>query len=329
MKTGSFFIAALALLLLAGCATTSVNMWVQRPAEINLHDFPQIAVGDIQTTFHPRSHAYDIREAFTAKLLKSDYFDAVLDRDYLESILLEHYVAWSGEVDDSAAWQLGELLGASALVHGRITKDEYREDLSHKESTRKDKQGNPYQVTEYTRKGEYWLKVNVRVIDTRTSEILGLKELSAYHNSSDSAENKEPGPIDVEHLYQLCLGDITTQFIRLVAPWRQAVQSDYERDKKYLPELDLARKHIINGRTGTALSLLEQATGKEDVPAKSRARAYYDLGLLQTYLGDFDNALANLRAAHQLVPQSKRYKQAIQICLDEQYRARLLEEQLR
>lgn len=328
MKPGALITAIALLLLLGACSTTSVNMWVYRPAEINLRDYPQIAVGDIESPFNLRHHAYDIRESFTTRLVASDYFDAVLDRDHLEDILQEHYLAWSGLMDDSAAWQIGQLLGASALVHGRVTKDEYREDLSFKEHTREDKQGQEYTVTEHIRKGEYWLKVNVRVIDTQTSRILGIKELGSYREASVSAENKDPGPIDVERLYSLCLDDLSTQFVRMVAPYQQAVQSVYETDKKYLPELAQARKHILNGRTELALELLTLAAAKTDVPLKSQARAHYDLGLLQTYTGDFDAALANLYEALRLRPGNKRYSRAIQICRDEQYRASLLEEQL-
>ncbi len=315
------------LFLLAGCATTSVNYWVNRPAEINLRDYPQIAIGDIETAFAEIQHAYAIRDAFTVKLIRSNYFDAVLDRQHLEALMQEHYLAWSGMMDENSAWELGQLLGASALVYGSVTRDEYQENLTQREYTRKDKDGNVYPVTEYTRTGEYFLNVSVRVIDTQTSRILGIRELSVRNSDQISAENEQPGFIEIETLYRQSVEDIAEQFVHMVAPYQQVTQATYELDKKYLPELALARQYIINGNTGQALDLLEQATQKFDIPAKSLAKAYYNLGLLQTYIGDFDSAMENLNQALRLRPGTQRYSRAIQTCWDEQRKAALFQEQ--
>lgn len=46
MKT-KLILAILLALLLAGCATQSVNMAIMRPAEVNLYDYNTIAMGDI------------------------------------------------------------------------------------------------------------------------------------------------------------------------------------------------------------------------------------------------------------------------------------------
>ena len=78
---------------------------------------------------------------------------------------------------------------------------------------------------------------------------------------------------------------------------------------------------VENGHTEGALEILAQATQKEDIPAKSRAKAYYDLGLIQTYSWRFAEALANLQEASRLVPGSKRYAGAIRMWREEQYRA--------
>lgn len=321
MKTNAGILLVFSLFLLASCATTSINYWVNRPAEINLHDFPQIAIGDIETAFPEVQHAYAIRDAFTIKLIRSDFFDAVLDRQHLESLMQEHYLAWSGLMDEDSAWQLGQLLGASALVYGSVTRDEYRENITQREFTRKDKQGNAYPVTEYVRKGEYFLSVSVRVIDTQTSRILGIRELSVRNSGQTSAENAQPELIDIEPLYRQSVEDLAEQFVRMVAPYKQVTQATYELDKTYLPEMALARKLIINGSTGQALHILYEATLKNDIPIKSLAKAYYNLGLLQTYIGDFDNALWNLNQALSLRPSSKRYSNAIRICHEEQDKA--------
>lgn len=323
MKPGSIFFSILALILITGCATTSIKLNVNRPAEINLRDYPQIAMGDIETTFRPRHHAQDLRDAFTVRLLESNYFEAVLDREHLEAIIRENYIAWSGAVNDSLAGPLGQIIGASVLIYGDITRDDYREEVTRRDITRKDKQGNEYQEPEYNRKGDYYLSVSIRVVDALSSQILGLRELATHHSASVSAQEENPPSLDVERLFRQCADGLSDQFIKLVAPYTQWVDAVYELDKKLLPELGWARKMVVNGNTDGALEILAQATQKEDIPAKTRAKAYYDLGLIQTYSWRFAEALANLQEAQRLVPSSKRYASAIRMCQDEQYKAQL------
>jgi len=56
--------------------------------------------------------------------------------------------------------------------------------------------------------------------------------------------------------------------------------------------------------------------------------AHYDLGIIQMYTGDFDNALTNLKTAMSLMPNKQLYLDAINTCKSERQKAVKLQEQL-
>ncbi len=321
MKTKTIFGAILFLLVLAGCATQSVNMTIMRPAAVNLHSYHQIAMGDIWAPPHQWFRAMDIRDAFTSRLLDSEYFDTVLDRQFLEAIMQEHYLAWSGLVDESTAPQLGQFIGAAALVVGRVSRDEYKEDINSETITKKDKNDIEYEVLKYTRTGTHYLSVNIQIMDIQTSAVIANKRLDTNFSDSKTAEERQPPGIDQSFLYNVCVDDLSVQFIRTVAPYYVNVSATYELDKKYLPELKVAHQMVVIGETGSALEILTTAARKPDVPSKSRAKAFYNLGLIQMYTGDYDNALDNFNQARNLSPKNNRYTNAIKTCRDERNKA--------
>lgn len=328
MKTKMTFGILGLILVLAGCATQSVNMKLQRPAEVNLHSYHQVAMGDIWAPPHQWFRAQDIRDAFTSKLLESDYFETVLDRQYLQAILQEHQLAWSGLVDESTAPQLGQFIGAAALVVGRVTRDEYKEDIISEVVVKKDKDNQEYEVLKYTRTGTQFVSVNIQIMDIQTSAVIANKKLVTQYSDSKTADDRQPPNIDQSFLYGVCVDNLSVQFIRTVAPYYVNVSATYELDKKYLPELNVAHQMVVIGETRRALEILTTATQKPDIPFKSRAKAFYDLGIIQMYSGEYDQALDNFVQAYNLVPKNSRYTNAIKTCRDERFKAEQLRRQM-
>ncbi len=329
MKTKMFFgaLAALALAL-AGCATRSVNMPILRPAEVNLHNYTTIAMGDVWSPPHQWFRAQDIRDAFTARLLESEYFETVLDRAHLQAILQEHYLAWSGFVDEDSAPELGRFIGAAALVVGRVTRDEYKEDISSETVTKKDKNGQEYEVLKHTRTGTHYLGVNIQILDVQTSAVIANKRLETSQADSKSDEDRQPPRIDNTFLYNVCVNELSRQFIRAVAPYYVNVSAPFELDNKHLPELQTAHQMVMVGEFERAMDILAAAAVKLGVPPKSTAKAFYDLGIIQMYSGEYDNAIDNFVRALELAPKNSRYSRAIQTCRDERYQAEQVRRQM-
>lgn len=239
-------------------------------------------------------------------------------------MIAEHKLGTTGIIDESTAPALGKIIGAAALVVGRIQTDKYAEETSSGDPWR-DKQGK-YHRSHY-REGLYTLIVNVNVIDMQTAKILAVKTLSTSYRDSTSADNETPPQINKNELYTRCIDQTKQQFLRLVAPYTVQVKAKFQTDKM-LPEVDSAIAQFRIGEWDTGMKLLESAINKPGLEIKIRAKTYYNLGLAQTYRGQFAEALENLKKAMELMPNEKAYQNAILQAKKEKAQADKLKEQI-
>jgi len=324
MKLAKWITFIALLLILGACATASIMMTVKRPAEVNMKNFKKIAIGDL--TGGTGTHSNDLMDMFTTKLVSSNYFEAVVDRQNLKGILSEHNLSSSGLVDENSSAQLGQFLGAAALVFGRIQTDKYDETLTYKDVTRTDKNKNKYNVRVYTRTGTYTIAVHVQISDVQTAKIVGVKDLTSAIYDTKSAENQEPEGIDKSSLYTIAVTKISDQFMKLVVPYEVTVKAQFETDSKNLPELAMAVKQIQIGETNEAIKMFTEASQKPELLPKIKAKAFYDLGLIQMYVGQYEDSITNLKEAYKLNPVTK-YMTAINTAKQEKAAADKLKEQ--
>ncbi len=315
-----FFLA----IMMAGCGTSSIYINVKRPAEINLKEYRQIAIGDIVDQYGRKSdHAKDMANEITSVLFTSEQFE-ILDRQNLARIMDEHSLSETGIIDESTAAEIGKIIGAAALVFGRIQTDQYQEDL--KEGTPyKDKKGRSHQIN--TRTGSYRVAANLQVIDIQTARILAVKSLSANQSAISIADGKDPASIDRNALYAKCLKDISEKFIRMVAPYDVRVRAAFLTDK-LLPEVDQAIGYFRIGEWEEGMTFLRGSIGKTGLPLEVQAKTFYNLGLAETYAGQFDEAIEHLKTALSLNPRSKRIQKTILRAKMEKESAEKLKEQL-
>lgn len=323
-QQGLLILITFATLLLNACGTKTVLMTVTRPAEINLKNYQKIALGDfVNARGQTDQHAFDLRDAFTNQLIDTKRFE-VVDRQALGRILEEQKLAISGLIDESSAPQIGKLLGASALIFGRITQDHFKEEVKQT-STYKDKKGKQHK--RFKRYASYTLGVNLKIVDVQSGKILISKELQATQKAETSAVDKRPARIDKQNLYQKCLSDISTQFRHMIAPYKVTVRAQFLVDDK-VP----ATKHAVAlfkaDEWEKGLQVLKEALNRPISDNKLKAKVYYDLGLAQMYLGRHEQAIQNLTRALELKPDESRYQKSLKTAKEEKKKAEKLKEQL-
>ena len=257
-------IVSLMILVIVSCGTTAMMMNVTRPAEVNLKEYNKIALGDIvDEDGKADRHAKDIADFITTSLFESGKYE-VLDRQNLQSIMSEHKLSLSGLIDENTATELGKIIGAAALVFGRIQTDNYDEETS-KADPWVDKKGNRHQT--HYREGTYSLSVNLKIVDILTAKILAVKSLSASYSSSKHKDNGWPEEIDTSYLYTKCLIKVTQDFMHLVAPYDVQIKAKFQTDKK-LAEVDQAINQLKIGEWEEAIGLFISATEKTGIDAK-------------------------------------------------------------
>ena len=319
-----FILSILFFVMFCACGTQSMKIKVIRPAEVNLKKYAKVAIGDITNAKGRKdAHANDISDSITSALFETEYFE-VLDRQNMQRIMDEHKLNLSGAVDADNLAELGRIIGTSALIFGRIQTDNYDEERSS--SSWKDSKGKSH--TTYTRKGAYTLNVSIKVVDMETARVVATKILKAAYKDRTSKTDERAPKIDKNALYASCLTSIKIQFKRLIAPYEKTVEAKFQTDSD-LPETESALNQFKIGEWDTGISILENATLRQDLDAKVQAKAYYNLGLARTYTGQYDQGIENFKKAMMLNPKEDRYVNAVNFAKKEKAMADQLNKQQR
>ena len=300
------------IFMIAGCIPQKIKVPMQKPAEIDLKGVTKIAVGNI-SGFLGREFADEL----TTALFNSGSFE-VLDRQYLDKILQEQGLTWSGITDPSASSKLGAIVGAAAIVVGRTYDHNYSEKIEEGNWTE-----NKVKVKKYKKKGKASLTITIKVIDVQTGKILASKEYSAaYVDETGWFENKRDLPgIDTDGLYKACRKDMVAQFLKTIAPYTVYVEMSFIDDAAF-PDL---KKGINLGKIGNwnqALDFFKAAVSKNPESWKT----HFDLGLAYECIGDYDAALESLTKAYSIEAKTS-IRNEINICKNRKADAEKLKQQ--
>ena len=112
------------------------------------------------------------------KLVQSGRY-SVIERSRLDAVLQEQNLAATGRIDPTTAAQIGRILGVDAVVIGSITQF----DLQQRQSGG----GLFFGIGASTTDTDAYVKLNIRVVNTTTAEILSVAEGKGNVSQSDSS----------------------------------------------------------------------------------------------------------------------------------------------
>jgi len=320
----------LIVFIISGCGTKKILINVKRPAEVNLKGYEKIAIGGL--TGRKVQHANDVADEIAAAMYETKRFE-VLDRKHIKAVIAEQELGLSGLIDENSAPELGRIIGTAAMIFGRIQTDEYKESTSKKDWVEKKKTGKkknrktvkiPH--TTYYRNGKYNLAVNFKLVDIETGRMLAVKTLSATKKKSTKKTDARAPKIDATMLYRKCLQSIKSQFAKLAAPFEVRVEAEFETDDA-LPEVEQALVQFNIGEWDDGVEFLENASRKQGLEKKIKAKALYNLGIAKMYSGECDQAIKLLKESISLNPDSGRYQDAVIKAKKEKEKADRLREQ--
>lgn len=299
-------ILALPLILLlagAGCAST-VRVARTRPAEVNLASYRKVAVGHIGG---PEGHS--IANRLTQALLESNRFE-VLDREHLAHILRERRLSASGEFRSDEAARIGRMAVTDAMIFGHVNRREYRQTRSRREETCS-RDNIRYACTEYIVNGQWDTEVAVNVVDSATGRILAAKTLRASRSRSASSHSRWPKrPWDARSMAFALDQEIVEKFMRTITPY-----TVWERARLYtdgdLPKLELGVRYSQRGDWENAIRQFRSACARAEsggeIAPRTKARAYYDLGVALGYSGRYDEGIREIEKANRIAPEDPFY----------------------
>jgi len=298
--------------MIYGCATTSLKVPVTKPAKVNLSGISKIAIGEIRGP-----HSSDVTDELTSKLFQSGRF-TILDRQHLDNLLREHDLQYSNLVDKNSTVKLGKLMGSAALIFGRVSQHDYKEETSSYDGT--DSKGNYYKV--YKRKGIATVALTLQVTDLETGSIIAVRNIKKTATQSTSAENERAPSIDQGPLLEKARSQAIDEFMKDIAPY-----TVYEKVKLLtddnVPELANGVEMAKVGSWADAIIVFESAA--ESYP--NSAKSLYNLGVALELTDQFDRALECFDKAYKL-EANKLYLLEKAACKRRQFEKKRLLEQM-
>jgi curli biogenesis system outer membrane secretion channel CsgG len=278
-----------------------------KPAEISLHGVKQIAITGITG-----SGGKELEGLLAQKIQASNRF-VLVERGHLDKVLSELGKSTNPEFQDGDN-KVGQLLPASALVWGNVDRSDFEQATKTENTTcskivgfglKPKTQKYPCKKSERTAKAT--VTVQFRVFETATARILAAKTLTATQDRMTMAEDAEPAAIDGKDLKQACHQIIAADFIKVIAPFE--VQEKVKLvEENTIPEVQQGNEYLKRGDNASAMEFygkaMARAKGDPSIAPKAKARAIYAHGIGSALVGDYDTAIAEIRAANAVAQES-------------------------
>lgn len=139
-------------------------------------DFDYSSVSNPSFMSYLPGGARGVSDIMVTKLVQTGTY-SVIERSQIEAILAEQDLGASGRVDASTAAEIGRILGVQAVIIGSITQF----DLERKESG-----GGVFGIGASNSETEAYVKLNARVVNTSTAEIMTVAEGNGKADQSDT-----------------------------------------------------------------------------------------------------------------------------------------------
>jgi hypothetical protein len=253
----------------------------------------------------------------------------VVDREHLDGILAEHDLAARGFADPSTMLRVGELIGPSVLVSVRATRCVPKQETSERKRTKyetrktteEDDEGNEKTTTEWVPIGTVTtrvartsvdMRVSLRVVDLTTGRVFAGRSFAAspvLQNSLDldaAWDDSAPAYPPESAVIDLAVESVLADMHRMFFSWNETRSVVFYNNDRC--GLRSAYRTLEIGDHERALDLstqnLEHCQNDRRAKRKVLANAYYNLGIVQTIVGEYEESLRNLAQAERLRPGS-------------------------
>jgi hypothetical protein len=212
-------------------------------------------------------------DKFISLLIGTNYFTIMDPTNVQGAILRANKITLSPT-------ELGEVLGADALITGSITN--MRSSVDSKTTSSKDKKGLVTYTTTYTRSAE--LAVSYRILDARTGQVVAIKQMKGNTSRDVSEYNQLPS---AQSLYQAILDDIMRGIPRQLVPYKvteyRALLADETKDEDMKKLDELTKKRFYKDAMDGYLVIWKN---------KKNVAAGYNAAIMMEITGDIDGAIA-------------------------------------
>ena len=291
-----------ALLIFSGCSQKVVISALE-PAEVDRAALTKkVSVAGFENDHFGLSEKIE-NNLFKQKIDDKEYFTVISRKDF-DKIIAEQKLQKSGLVDPSTAVEIGNLIGAEAIISGRAAepsiKDTYYYEERSKCVDKKCKESVKYLVK--CMKREVGLSADVRMVDVAKGDIIYADTLSKDYTFS-SCQDSSKGVPAAEAAMQMLANNIADSFTYKLTPryrnFKVVLLDDADIDYSSHEEelLEASLEYIKQNRFDKAEKLLFELI---DSTKERSYVAFYNLGVIKEAQGSYAQAQKYYKIADEL-----------------------------
>lgn len=300
MKIIATLLLLSATYLSQGQAWNSTKVEITREPEFNLHQYESIIIAEVTNGggYYGRNHSNDVYDELSTSIIEMGGLELV-DRQKTSLILQELDFQTSGLVDAKAIQDLGGFASSGVIIVARIQTDDYDDRVVKK--TRMVEVN--YCKTTYQRVGSHRLSLNVKIIDLQTSKIVYSKTFQAEEvQKSPKVDCATPNSLDAESIYNACLSNMGDEFKNLFIQSTYNKKVTFQTHGKINDELKQAITFFNINEFDQGFDKLQ--TIATTAHEKAKSQAWYNLAIMQYYMGKSEEAYKSAKLAYVANPKN-------------------------
>jgi len=299
------FFIVIATILLSACSQ-KVGMRALEPAQIDrVSDTKKITVTNFK---NDRVGLSNKIEANLAKFqIDNKHYFTLVSRNDFDKIIREQRIQNSGLVDPSKAVEVGQLIGAQAIISGNVgtpsSQDSYYYEKRSKCADKKCKELVYYSVR--CKKRAVSLSSEIRIVDVRKGDIIFADTLfksSEYRHCSDDSRAIPSTQTAAQRLANSMAGEFSYKLTPHYRHFSVVLLEDpdlhYNDEQEELLEVSL--EYIEQSRYDKAEQLLKRLVDSTDSQSYV---PFYDLGVISESQGKYEEAKEYYSYADNLMVQ--------------------------
>ena len=260
---------------LTSCYHSQVTIPIVKPAKINLAKYDNIAVGEILDNRFNRD--LELENLIKHNLIQFSGLN-LLDERYLQSVI------WNSKYN--TANKNDSILASTVLVSASIIDMDFNSSTEFIKEIVEIKKKDTVIKKEYKITSEFDLKLSFNITDINSGVIIYNNSFKEFFNDSEKYFDNYVPVINKKSVFERMKQRIVDRFFRDILPTKTNVRV-YFKDYKgmYSVGIQYARQGLLD----KAKEYFEMQVKYQNENRKI-SWAYYNLGLCNMYLYDFDNA---------------------------------------
>lgn len=217
---------------------------------------------------------------------------SVVERGQIDNVLKEQQFSNSGIVDDAQASQIGKLLGIDAIITGSVS---YSHKDEQSETTNYDLSGKATTVP--CLKRTVTADARIRIISVTTGQVVAVSNPKSEF-SEKKCGSERSGIMSNKAMADLCYQDLAFKVANTFAPYFKIEEFEFEKikTKEFKDRSKQALDYIEEENFDKAVTIYRAILEADPYTAS----AAYNLGLLNTIVGNYDEAYQDFKTAAEI-----------------------------